>query len=82
MSKSIVVGSRVRLTGKFLRSTGQIAGGEGLSRWIVLDIRGSFAVVDEKTSTGKSGYEDLSDEEFYGQKLDYRRINLANLETC
>ena len=29
------VGDRVRLTGAFLRSTGQIAGGEGTSVWIV-----------------------------------------------
>ena len=28
-------GTTVRLTGQFLRSTGQIAGGEGQSKWIV-----------------------------------------------
>lgn len=28
-------GTRVRFTGVFLRSTGQIVGGEGLSRWTV-----------------------------------------------
>jgi len=28
-------GDRVRLTGTFLRSTGQMAGGEGQSKWIV-----------------------------------------------
>lgn len=30
-------GTRVRLTGAFLRSTGQIAGGEGGKRWTVVE---------------------------------------------
>lgn len=32
----ITAGARVRLTGEFLRNTGQIAGGEGQSRWTVI----------------------------------------------
>jgi hypothetical protein len=31
----MVPGTTVRLSGKFLRNTGQMLGGEGLSRWIV-----------------------------------------------
>jgi ABC-type cobalamin transport system ATPase subunit len=34
--KSFHAGDVVRLTGDFLRSTGQIAGGEGQRRWIVV----------------------------------------------
>jgi hypothetical protein len=33
--KRYPVGTRIRLTGKFLRSTGQAVGGEGQSVWIV-----------------------------------------------
>lgn len=47
-------GTRVRLTGDFLRSTGQQAGGEGQSKWTVAacDCRlctqsGPFLAVDE-----------------------------------
>lgn len=35
MKRSFAVGDRVRLTGRFLRSTGQFTGPEGQSRWIV-----------------------------------------------
>ena len=31
----IKVGDKVKLTGKFLRNTGQFTGSEGLSQWIV-----------------------------------------------
>ncbi len=45
-------GQRVRLTGKFLRNTGQIAGGEGQSRWVVVACQcglcqRDFVAVDE-----------------------------------
>jgi hypothetical protein len=33
--KSALPGTRVRLTGKYLRNTGQYTGSEGQSRWIV-----------------------------------------------
>jgi hypothetical protein len=33
--KPITPGTKVKLTGKFLRSTGQIAGGEGQKTWTV-----------------------------------------------
>ena len=32
----MVPGTRVRLTGTFLRSTGQLAGGEGASKWTIV----------------------------------------------
>lgn len=34
-AKRYAVGTRIRLTGKFLRSTGQLTGGEGRSVWVV-----------------------------------------------
>lgn len=34
-SKRFTIGDTVRLTGAFLKSTGQQAGGEGQSKWIV-----------------------------------------------
>jgi hypothetical protein len=49
-------GDRVRLTGEFLRNTGQIAGGEGQSRWTVLAhdgcrlcSDGQFVQVDQRS---------------------------------
>lgn len=41
--RTIAVGDKVKLTGKFLRSTGQIAGPEGSSTWTVLSIDGEKA---------------------------------------
>jgi hypothetical protein len=51
-------GDRVRLTGAFLRSTGQHTGPEGLSRWRVVQCdcglcrRGGFTAVDEQGEHG------------------------------
>lgn len=44
-------GDRVRLSGKFLRSTGQSVGGEGQRIWTVKGISGGFVVVDEELSS-------------------------------
>lgn len=41
-------GDRVRLSGKFLRSTGQSVGGEGQKIWTVKALSGGFVVVDEE----------------------------------
>lgn len=51
-------GTRVRLTGAFLRSTGQIAGGEGTRVWTVaacgcgLCAFGDFVAVNERSMFG------------------------------
>lgn len=44
---SFKVGDRVRLTGKFLRSTGQYTGQDAHSKWTVVSIKGDFIGVDE-----------------------------------
>jgi len=52
-------GDKVKLTGKFLRNTGQMTGGEGLSRWIVqacscgLCKDGRFVAVNEPAGDGE-----------------------------
>lgn len=69
-------GDRVRLTGAFLRNTGQVVGGEGLSRWTVTDIVRDFAITDEPTTVDcYTASEIMAD-----PTLAFRRIHLANLE--
>ena len=75
-------GDRVRLTGAFLRSTGQQRGREGMSVWTVRAVEGSFIVTDQKHdprymvmtwpefAEGSADYESLV----------YRRFHAGNLE--
>lgn len=84
-------GDKVKLTGKFLRNTGQFAGGEGQSVWTVRGcdcaecaktkrITGMDLVVtdQEKTEADLKAY--YTAEELEKQPcLRYRRINAANL---
>lgn len=82
--KRFEVGDRVRLTGAFLRSTGQIAGGEGQSRWVVqahpgcrLCADGRFVLTDEvRQEDGMFTAEELMADPL----LAYRHINAGNLE--
>lgn len=74
------IGSQVKLTGAFLRSTGQMAGGEGSSVWTVMgyaERRGrpdyDFVQVDEPAD--QSYFMDLPPEE----RPKWRRINAHNL---
>jgi hypothetical protein len=81
-------GTRVRLTGIFLRNTGQMAGGEGSSRWTIVQCdcrlcRGNtsgsaFVAVDEphECQSNPKGYEDIPEAE----RPRWRHINVANLE--
>ena len=69
----MVPGTRVRLTGAFFRSTGQVAGPEGAARWTIVDCpcvlcagrapSSRFVAVDEP-----------------GMTVRWRHINAANLE--
>lgn len=72
----IPVGARVRLTGTFLRSTGQMVGEEGHKEWTVrmctceLCSSGRFVVVNEKSSVA---WEDEG-------VIHWRHIAIANVE--
>lgn len=81
--RNIKKGDTVRMTGKFLRNTGQVASREGKKRWKVLRIdehpsnrRGAMAVVDEKVEDDYFTAEELKAD----PSLKYRRILLVNLE--
>jgi hypothetical protein len=73
MKKAPIVGTRVRMTGEFLRNTGQFAGYDGPSRWIVqacecgLCRTGRFIAVDEMSTDDPTRN---------------RHINVGNLEKC
>ncbi len=79
--KRFEVGNKVRLTGAFLRSTGQIAGGEGRSVWTVqackcrLCADGRFVLTDQRSMEGMFTEEEIARE----PHLAYRHINAANL---
>lgn len=69
-------GTKVRLTGSFLKSTGQQRGGEGASRWTVLGNSGAFVIVNEEADTRWFTPEELAAD----PSPKWRRINRANLE--
>jgi len=77
-------GTKVRLTGVFLKNTGQQAGSEGTSTWLTeackcVMCQTNCVAVNEPHSAAldKTGYEDVPDE----IRLKMRRhFNLANLE--
>ena len=76
-------GDLVRLTGAFLRNTGQIAGDEGHKRWTIQAHPGcrlcadGFVLTDEL----RGSLEDFTAEEYAADPLlRYRHVNAANLE--
>lgn len=78
--KRFAVGDRIRLTGAFLKSTGQIAGGEGQAVWTVhacpcrLCAEGRFVLTDQPST------EEYTPEEYAREPhLRYRHINTANV---
>jgi hypothetical protein len=77
-SDGMVPGARVRLSGKFLRSTGQYTGGAGQSVWTILDLpagSASWVVVNEEADTSLYTAAELADD----PSLKWRRIARANL---
>lgn len=82
MKKVPPVGTKVRLTGYFLKCTGQQRGSEGVSRWTVtactcgLCASGRFVATDEPKDTSV-GYEDQTPEWRANAK---RHIAIGNLE--
>ncbi len=77
-------GTKVRLTGIFLKNTGQIAGGEGQSKWLIVACscslckQGDFVAVNEPHLCQKDprGYEDLAPED----RPKWRHFAAGNLE--
>jgi hypothetical protein len=80
--KAIEVGDTVRLTGEFLRNTGQQAGEEGRKRWKVLALEGpdhfKQAVVDEDRLNPEDMF--TAEEMEKQPNLRKRWINTGNLE--
>lgn len=83
------VGTKVRLTGYFLKSTGQVTGSEGASRWLVvacacsLCASGRYAAVNEPNNyTEADGYSraELDDAKAGKNGLLWRHFALANLQ--
>ena len=81
------VGTKVRLTGIFLKNTGQRVGTAGLSTWLTVEVPdnkpgdsavGVLIAVNEPHMCQEDprGYEDIPVEE----RPKWRRINAANLE--
>lgn len=77
MTTAFQPGDRVKLTGKFLKSTGQQAGPEGQRVWTVVgNCSSGFVMVDQDTSS--DGY--FSAEELAAQPdLKWRRFHPGNL---
>lgn len=77
-AKPLAVGDRVRLTGKFLRNTGQYAGPEGRSVWTITGFSnaGRWAITDQPTNTDHYSAEELAAD----PSLAFRRIAVANLQ--
>jgi hypothetical protein len=71
------VGAKVRLSGKFLRATGQVTGSEGSKTWTIRGIcqGGAWAIVDEPSMTNYFTPEELEAD----PTLKWRRIAVANL---
>lgn len=80
MPKQIKQGDRVRLTSKFLRSTGQHTGNEARRTWTVLSVssNGRMAVVDQLLSSAEQWF--TADELASDPSLKWRRINTGNLQ--
>jgi hypothetical protein len=80
MDKSkLAVGDKVRLTGKFLRSTGQGVGNEGRKTWTVTGLSGPFVTTDEKHPESYVSQMWTPEEVATDPTLCYRKINAANL---
>ena len=89
-SKSFAVGSKVKLTGKFLRSTGQQLGSAGMDRWIVQECQcvlckfdhrgriGSFVCTNEPSFPGLYTAEEIAAQ----PSLGFRHIAVANLQSA
>lgn len=84
-------GTKVRFTGRFLRNTGQFAGGEGARTWTIVECACAlcevvgyadlyYVAVDQPhiAQIDPTGYEDVPSAE----RPKWRHINAANLEVA
>lgn len=82
--KRYPVGTRIRLTGKFLRSTGQMTGGEGQSIWVVRECtcglcKRDFVCTDQERTPGELALLYSPNELREFPHLRWRHINLNNV---
>lgn len=75
----IQVGDKVKLTGKFLKSTGQFKGPAGLSTWVVTAITPNGWAVTNQAVSNATLESFAADELAADPSLKFRRIALANL---
>lgn len=82
MKQAIQAGDRVKLTGKFLRSTGQYTGREAQSVWTVTDIvnGGRWAITDQQLEESYVNSTFSLEELSADPTLCYRRIAVGNLQ--
>ena len=78
---SFQVGDRVRLTGKFLRNTGQYTGKDAHGKWTVVSVDDDFIGVDEPADTSWFSPEEAKALEvtWRGRTFVPRKINAHNL---
>jgi hypothetical protein len=53
-TKKLQVGDRVKLTGEFLRNTGQYVGSEGLSEWVITECHCDLCDTDRFVATNQN----------------------------
>lgn len=77
-TKTFAIGSKVRLTGKFLRNTGQQLGGAGQSVWTVMGFSngGRWVITNQPCDTSIYTADELASD----PTLAFRRIAVANLQ--
>ncbi len=85
-TKRIEPGTKIKLTAKFLRNTGQYTGPEGISRWVVqacacgLCATGDFVRTNQRSATfTPDGYADIAGTPDY-EAVQWRHLNTANVQ--
>lgn len=75
--RDFAIGDRVKLTGKFLRNTGQHTGSEGTRVWTITGFAndGRWAITDQPSDTSYYTSEEMAADPTLG----YRRIAVENL---
>ena len=77
-ARQFAIGDKVRLTAKFLRSTGQYTGREPFNRWTITGFSNGWAVTDEPASNPPGYYS--AEELAADPTLAFRRVATGNLE--